>query len=406
MSIPQPLLTEHANRGARIRQVLRLGLVIFLAGVLITEPPADHLGWCWLLVGCYLVGGVGIYLLGTGNRSPRLLWLSLFVDVAVLAGMTLIIDTAANVSWTPYLIINGFFLIPVIAAAQLSPTICAAVVAPTVVVYLVSGMITQSAGQEPISYVLLRTFTLAAVGLGAVLLSRLQRSRVRTIAGLLNDRTALLTQLVDVEQREQQNLAETLHDGALQYVLAARQDLDELAGPQTDTVQRIDEALTESARLLRATMSQLHPAVLEHIGLLPALRDLVTASAERGRLQIDLISKKWTDGDRTDLDQLLLSTARELLTNVVKHAGASHATVHLAREQTDAGTPVAVLRVSDDGRGMGDIDLDGRLASGHLGLASRRIRIKAAQGTMSHVPLSPHGTVVDVMIPVHPDTGH
>ena len=407
MSSSPGLLPDHANRGAGIQQLLRLLLVIFFAAVLITEPPAEHRGSCWLLVGAYLVWGLAVYLLGTSARALRLLWLSLFVDVAVLAALTLITDTTAAVSWTPYLIINGFFLIPVIAAAQLSPRICAAVVAPTVIVYLVSGLITQDVGEEPTSYVLLRTLVLAAVGLGAVLLSRLQRSRVATITGLLADRTALLQQLVTIEQREQQNLAESLHDGALQYVLGARHELEDLtsADPgdpadRDDAVARIDYALTEAARLLRSTMSQLHPAVIEQTGLLPALRDLVAATEARGRIAtVALTSHDWDDNDRTNADELLLTTARELLNNVIKHAGATTVTVDLARHSTDDSHQLAILQITDDGQGMGQVDLADRLAAGHLGLASRRIRLEAAGGTMRHHPVQPHGTRVEVTIP-------
>lgn len=397
MSVPQSLLTEHANRGADLRRLLRMLLVIFLVAVLITEPPAEHLTACWVVVGCYLVWSLAIYALGTGDRTRRFLWLALFVDVAVLASLTLITDVTAAVSWTPYLIISGFFLIPVIAAAQLSPTICAAVVIPTVGVFLISGLITRDAEDEPLSYTLLRTLMLATVGLGAVLLSRLQRSRVQTIAGLLADRTALLSQMITIEQREQRHLAEALHDGVLQYVLGARQELDDLADGDPDAAHRIDVALTESARLLRTSMSQLHPAVIEATGLLPALRDLVEATRARGRFAISLTADGWSDGDRTSADELLLTTARELLVNVVKHAGASTVLVELSR---DAGS--ARLRVSDDGRGMGDVDLSGRLAEGHLGLASRRIRVEAFGGTLSLSPAEPHGTVADVVLPLTP----
>ncbi|HVK34985.1 MAG TPA: hypothetical protein VM428_04940 [Microlunatus sp.] len=132
--------------------MLRLLLVIFIVAVLITEPPAEHLARCWVVVGCYLVWALAIYALGTGDRTRRFLWLALFVDVAVLASLTLITETTAAVSWTPYLIINGFFLIPVTAVAQLSPAICAAVVIPTVGVYLIAGLITRHAEQEPLSY--------------------------------------------------------------------------------------------------------------------------------------------------------------------------------------------------------------------------------------------------------------
>lgn len=67
--------------------------------------------------------------------------------------------------------------------------------------------------------------------------------------------------------------------------------------------------------------------------------------------------------------------------NVVKHADASTVLVELSR---DSGS--AHLRVTDDGRGMGDVDLSGQLAEGHLGLASRRIRIEAVGGALSLYP--------------------
>lgn len=399
--IPAALLTEHAHRGAGIRRLLRILLVAFFVAVLLSEPPAEHLGWCWLLTGCYLIWSLATSALGTAGRTRRFLWPTLFVDVAVLAALTLITDSTAAVSWTPYLIINGFFLIPVIAAAQLSPLVCAVVVIPTVIIYLVSGLITQDVGQEPTSYVLLRTLLLATVGLGAVLLSRLQRSRVATIADLLAERTTLLSELVTIEQREQRDLAESLHDGALQYVLGARQELDDLADGDPAAVDRIDQALTESARLLRSTMSQLHPAVIETTGLLPALRDLVEATRARGRFSITLTTEGWGEQDRTSADELLLSTARELLTNVVKHARASTVSVQLSRSSaSDGHAGIAELRIADDGIGMSAVDLDERLAGGHLGLASRRIRLQAIGGTIRHRPAEPRGTVVEVAAPL------
>ena len=68
---------------------------------------------------------------------------------------------------------------------------------------------------------------LAALSLAGVLLSWVQRSRVLTIAGLILDRGRLSTELAEVETTARRALAEELHDGALQYVLAARQDLED-----------------------------------------------------------------------------------------------------------------------------------------------------------------------------------
>src|SRR3954468_17965776 len=105
------LLEEHVRHGTGIRRLLRLLLVAFFLAVLLTEPPQEHRVLCWLIVGCYLVWTLAIDALNRAGdrRAARFVWLALFVDVAVLAGLTLISDSSAKVSWTPYLLINGFF---------------------------------------------------------------------------------------------------------------------------------------------------------------------------------------------------------------------------------------------------------------------------------------------------------
>ncbi|KYH45926.1 ATP-binding protein [Branchiibius sp. NY16-3462-2] len=396
MSLGADLVPVHAARAARIRRLLRLFLVATYVAVLLTEPPTEHLAVCWVIVAAYLVWTLGIGFLGSGDlRTQRYLWVALVVDVAALTLLTLISDLSADQSWAPYLLINGFFVIPIIAAAQLNPWMCAAVVGPTILVQLVTSILIRNVGAEPWSYVLLRTVLLSAVGLGAVLLSHLQRSRVRTIADLLADRTALLSDLVTVEQREQRDLAESLHDGALQYVLGARLELDDVATGDAVATERADAALQEAARLLRSTTTALHPAVLDAAGLPAALTDLAETVRARGRLTVTLEVQGWPDGLHTKQDGLLLSTARELVTNVVKHAEAHELRISLRRNDDEV-----VMVVSDDGRGMGQVDLDGRLAQGHLGLASRRVRVAAAGGTLVVEPGSPTGTSVEVRLPV------
>ena len=157
-------------------------------------------------------------------------WLAQFVDIAALGTLTLLAGVAAQQSWTADVLKNGFLLLPVMAATELRPRVCAAVVIPTVVVYLAAAIATQDANAEPSASITLGTCVLAGVGAGCIGLSAIQRSRVMTISSLARDRTHLLAELISLERRERQVLAEHLHDGALQYVLAARQDLDEIGG--------------------------------------------------------------------------------------------------------------------------------------------------------------------------------
>jgi two-component system NarL family sensor kinase len=394
-------VVEHAYRGVRVQLPLRALLVVFVALTLVAVPPARGATACYAVLVGYAVFAAAFAWAMRRNRphSAHRAWLALFVDVAVLAGLTLLTGIADDQSWTSDILVNGLFAIPVLAATQLRPGICAAVVVPTVAAYLAANLATQAANEEPTASVLLRTLVLAGLGLGCVALTVVQRSRVRTIRGLLRDRTALLADLMAQQARERRALSEQLHDGALQYVLAARQDLDELghADGVAEVLTRLDHALSESARMLRSTVSELHPAVLEHAGLARAVRDLARAAEARGGFAVTLDLDGWPDATRTRADALLYSAARELLTNVVKHADASTVRVTLARRA--AGSQ---LVVADDGRGLPPPAVRGGPADGHIGLHSQQLRVAAAGGTFTLTPAQPTGTVATIDLPDGP----
>ncbi len=141
-------------------------------------------------------------------------------------------------------------------------------------------------------------------------------------------------------------------------------------------------------------MTQLHPAVLDQAGFLPALRDLVRTSSERGRFVSTIEAASWDERWRTSADGLLLAAARELLTNVVKHAGARAVDIDLSWRDG-----IARLRIADDGRGISPGEVERQLALGHIGLTSRRVRLEAAGGSLVLRPGMPSGTIAEVEVP-------
>jgi two-component system NarL family sensor kinase len=145
--------------------------------------------------------------------------------------------------------------------------------------------------------------------------------------------------------------------------------------------------------MLRSTVAELHPAVLEHAGLARALRDLAAATARRD-LTVDVDVDGGPEGVRTPIDALLFGAAREFLSNVVKHADANHVSVSLESDGDQAR-----LVVADDGRGMPEPTTTQRLGEGHIGLHSQTLRIEAAGGTIAVVG-GPSGTVATVVVPM------
>lgn len=395
------LLQEHAQRGIRIQLLLRNVLAGFVLLVAVTIPPIYNRDAFQLAAVGYLVWAVGLTVLARRRQAlaVRSIWTALFVDMLVLATLAVLAAASDQQTWTTDALLNGFFLLPLLSATQLRPWICVAVGLPTIAVYLTSSMVAKSADGDPWSVLLLRTGVLAGIVVGSGLLSRLQRLRVLTIGALAAERTRLLAETEMIEERERRDLADHLHDGALQYVLAARQDLEDARdnGNHDDhaAFDRIDEALRQSSLLLRTTMSGLHPAVLEQAGLRHAIHDMAAALAQRGRIKISAHTDQWPTDFQTPHDQLLYVAARELLTNVVKHAHATHADVSLTSTDT-----TALLVVSDNGCGMTESDPDQKLKEGHLGLASRRARIEAAGGQLLIASQPPHGTTATVTVPL------
>lgn len=239
--------------------------------------------------------------------------------------------------------------------------------------------------------------TLAAMvivgAVGAALATAFQR-RTRQIEELGSGRAALLHEALDAEERERARIGERLHDDTLQSLLAAQQDVKEARAGYLQSLEFADEALTDAVDALRETVLGLHPAALAERGLEMGLRVEVDRVARRARLAVELDVDRDAVGPR---DALLYAAARELITNVVKHASASRLTVTLAREP-DA----IVLTVRDDGAGMSVESRSAEaLAEGHVGLVSTRQRVGAAGGRFELRSVLGQGTTARVIVPVH-----
>jgi two-component system NarL family sensor kinase len=390
------IVLEHAFLGLRVQLLLRLALAAFVVVVVLAVPPEHDQIACDVVAGVYACWTIAITVIALrgGERAIRLIWLALFVDLLVLVVLCVLASNSHH-TWTTDVLLSGFFLIPMLSTTQLRPGVGAAITAPTVIAFLISVITARHDNLEPWAAILATTGVLAALSVACVGLSWVQRSRVLTIAGLILDRGRLSSELAEVETTARRTLAEELHDGALQYVLAARQDLED-ARLYNDAASfdRIELALRESAALLRSKVSQLHPSVLESAGLHPALQDLADTVTARGRLIVRVNADGWDETLRGPTQEMLYSAARELLTNVVKHADAH--TVQIGLQITDGSIR---LTVADDGRGFADGVAERRLAEGHIGLASQRIRIESAGGTM-RLHSGAGGTIAEVQLPV------
>lgn len=208
-----------------------------------------------------------------------------------------------------------------------------------------------------------------------------RRETAEDIAALAAARGRLVGQALEAEARARRSISEHLHDGPLQDLLAAGNELYGIgSGPEATAAQ---EDLRAIASDLRAAMLALHPTVLHYGGLAPALSAVARQQARTAGLtpEIDV------DDDVVGAhDELILSIARHLLADVARLATATRIAVTLRRD--DGGVR---LEVADDGSGP---------EPARVGVGTSAERVAAVGGRLDVHPEPGGGTRVVVDLPL------
>jgi two-component system, NarL family, sensor kinase len=384
------------RQAQRLRSILRLllvavmGLVVW-SGTARSEWPAQL-----TLVAVYAALSLtaAFVWLRYPQRASRLRALEPMVPVDIVAICALQFFSTGS-----YLVLALLAFLPFFIATQAGQR--AAVMSVVAIVGGGSAVVADPVFRQQMSVPMILTVlaVLALLCLCSYTVSRVQQRRLAAIAELTGSRSLLLADVMSAEERERRRIAEALHDGALQTVLAAKQDLREAIrhGETADGVTRASELLGDVSHELRQVTRQLHPSVLDEAGLAAAVHTLVEAFTERTGVPVDCdIDYPRAHPD----DPTLYAAARELLGNVARHADASRVRLELR----DAGAQVT-LDVRDDGVGLDPSKLAGRLAEGHIGLASHRARIETSGGRVEFERVD-RGTWVRVTLPVGNGIAH
>jgi PAS domain S-box-containing protein len=196
--------------------------------------------------------------------------------------------------------------------------------------------------------------------------------------------------LIEASDTERRRLERNLHDGAQQRLIAMAVSLrlaqakvrdapDEAAELLAIASDELMEALTE----LRELAQGIHPAVLTEQGLEPALEVL----AARAPLPVE-VDARLPERLPKPVEATAYYIVSEALANIVKHAEAGSARVHVERAEVRA-----LVEVTDDGIGGADLN-------GGSGLCGLRDRVEALDGLLVVDSPPGRGTLVRAELPV------
>ncbi|MFW9817879.1 MAG: GAF domain-containing sensor histidine kinase, partial [Candidatus Thorarchaeota archaeon] len=222
----------------------------------------------------------------------------------------------------------------------------------------------------------------------------------------LQDREALkgqlLRKIILAQEQERQRIARDLHDQAGQALtsllvgLRAMEKASDLTQAQA-LAQELKGVVTQALDELHDMALELRPSVLDDLGLVPALARYVASCPTRFGLQADF-EAIGLDGQRLppEVETTLYRITQEALTNVARHADASHASVLLQRRGS-----ALVLVVDDDGVGF-DVArvMDHPSEHDRLGLYGIEERASLVDGHLTIESSPDVGTTITVEIPM------
>ena len=221
------------------------------------------------------------------------------------------------------------------------------------------------------------------------------------IWGLYNLRLRQIRQRFSLVLEERGRLAREIHDTLAQGFVGISSQLDavaltlnghgDVARKHLDLARKmVRHSLTEARRSvmdLRASALEGHdlPAALSE-----AAHQWTAGSAVQIRVDVEGESRPLPE----ETEQHLLRIAQEAVTNAVKHARASHVSIHLEMASRELS-----LRVADDGRGFEQDEAFSEVG-GHFGLLGMRERAERLGGELRLHSEPGHGTEVAVTVPI------
>lgn len=210
----------------------------------------------------------------------------------------------------------------------------------------------------------------------------------------------LAAELTEVEQRERQRLAQVLHDNLQQLLIAAKFSVASARRSNESSafmsaLDRVDGLIDQSLEASRSLTAELSPSVLYMGSFANALRWLGAWMRDKHGLTVRVEAAPDVDLHPENVRVLVFQAIRELLLNVVKHAGVNSATVTL-----DAAADNQVLVVVED-KGTGfDVESRSRQTSDSgLGLFSVRERLELLGGHLKIESAPDRGTRVSLWVP-------
>ena len=209
----------------------------------------------------------------------------------------------------------------------------------------------------------------------------------------------LLGRLINVQEAERRRISRELHDDLNQKIATlclnisrVKRKLPMADGELILELDELRQTANDLTQEVRKLSHQLHPAVLEHLGLVTALESYIERFRDEAQIGVQLTAELGEERVPFQTSICLYRVAVEALRNVARHSEAEFATISLKRVES-----TLELQVSDSGKGF---DVETFRQGGGLGLISIEERLRLLDGSCEIRSTPQLGTILIARVPV------
>lgn len=208
---------------------------------------------------------------------------------------------------------------------------------------------------------------------------------------------------ITIQEEERKRIARSLHDDTGQSLSTLIISLDRLSNQLPLDEQQLLSRLKSISSMagstlesLRSIIYDLRPAILDDLGLLPAIRWYAQTNLEEAGIRVELDFPEELPPLSAPLTTTLFRVAQEGVNNIIKHSHAGKVCISLGIQEKEV-----YLRLHDDGSGFDPSDIrDGTVDMQHWGLIGIQERIELVGGRMSIISSPQQGTSLQVNAPL------
>ena len=207
-------------------------------------------------------------------------------------------------------------------------------------------------------------------------------------------------EVLRAQEEERRRIAREIHDDPLQRLIQLARRMEALGSPTysadgSDRLSAARDELLDVVGHLRDVTRALHPAGLDQLGLVAAVRGLLADVEVEEDVTTELVVTGEVVRGAPEPEVGVFRIAQEAVRNVVRHAGANRVRVELAYKGG-----VVRMTVADDGRGFDQAGTRPRAGS-HLGILGMRERASLLDGRCEVLSTPGEGTLVAATVPLH-----